>query len=262
MNKKKQWGILVPLNIEKILYPKEKIEYESGYILATILRRISVIITYYILFPLRIGPNVITIFSIFLIFLSSFFFINSKFFAGSFILILWVLFDGIDGELSRILKNITKVGGVLEKINSDLLYVFFLPSLSIGLYKSEIISFNYLYFCFFSIVTFNLLRVYVSTFPGNSERGLKKKLIIFLACQFKNSVALRKRNPLFSFIFYLWRNIFTQCGITELVLVFISSPYFFNPTLFEYFILFFIVGYSILNILILLGIIFYNKLIK
>ena len=46
---KKPWGIFIPQKIQKIIYPKEKIEYEGPYILATISRRISVILTYYML---------------------------------------------------------------------------------------------------------------------------------------------------------------------------------------------------------------------
>ena len=42
--KEKPWGIFLPKGIQKIIYPQDKIDYEYGYILATFLRRISVII--------------------------------------------------------------------------------------------------------------------------------------------------------------------------------------------------------------------------
>jgi phosphatidylglycerophosphate synthase len=260
LKNKKEWGIFVPYKIQKILYPTEKIEYESGYIFATILRRISVIITFYVLYPLRVHPNIISLLSIILIFISSYLFINGLFFIGAILVGIWVLLDCVDGELARILNKKTKVGGSLEKLNSDILYILFLPSLSIGLYDENIISLPYVFYTFISVTIFNVLRVYISTFPKVKKEVRNKKIILFLKCQFKNNIDARKKNILFSFIFYFWRNIFTQCGILELTLIVITFPGLNTLYLLKYFILFFIIGYTLINLMIFLGILIFLKI--
>ena len=73
---KKPFGIILPLKIQKIIYPQEKIQYESPYILASLLRRLTVLISYYILYPLKISPNFITSISIILCVPISFYFIK------------------------------------------------------------------------------------------------------------------------------------------------------------------------------------------
>ena len=69
----KPFGILVPQKIQRKVYPRSKIDYEKPYILATILRRVSVIISYYFLNNLGIKPNTITIFSFIIAVTSAFF---------------------------------------------------------------------------------------------------------------------------------------------------------------------------------------------
>ena len=137
---KKPFGIILPLKIQKIIYPAEKIQYENPYILATILRRITVLITYHLLYPLRISPNFITIVSIFLCFPIAYYFINQYFFLASILACVWVALDNIDGELARIEKRTTKIGAVLERLSSDIFYLVLFPSLSIGLYNANQIN--------------------------------------------------------------------------------------------------------------------------
>ena len=50
-------------------------------------------------------------------------------------------------------------------------------------------------------------------------------LISFAKCQFKNSVNEREKN-FFGSIFYLWRNLYTQCGLSELILLILTIPLF------------------------------------
>tara|TARA_B100001758_G_C18267902_1_gene534706 strand:- start:153 stop:944 length:792 start_codon:yes stop_codon:yes gene_type:complete len=259
--KEKPWGIFLPKGIQKIIYPQDKIDYEYGYILATFLRRISVLITYYILSPLRISPNFITVFSITLVFLISILLIKSYFFLGSVLLIFWVLLDGIDGELSRILNKQTKLGGVLEKLNSDFMYICFIPSLSCGIYLNNNISFELFIFSFFAVVIFNILRVYLSTFPSEINNK-SNRFIIFIACQFKNSINLRSKNRFFSIIFYIWRNFFTQCGLMEIIFLILSLPFFLDYLFLKYFIIFLIAGYTCINLMVFFGMIIFSSITK
>ena len=99
---KKPWGILVPLKIQKIIYPKDKAEYERPYILSTISRRISVILSYYILNRTNISPNFVTFFSLIILFFCLIFFINSNYLIGSALACFWNILDNVDGELARL----------------------------------------------------------------------------------------------------------------------------------------------------------------
>ena len=49
---KKLWGIFIPIKIQKIIYSDNKIE--GDYVLDTLLRRISIPISYYILNKLKV----------------------------------------------------------------------------------------------------------------------------------------------------------------------------------------------------------------
>ena len=87
------------------------------------------------------------------------------------------------------------------------------------------------------------------------ENNKNSDFILIIACQFKNSLNYRKKSKMGSFIFYLWRNVFTQCGINEILLVLFS----FN-TAFSIF--FFSFGYLFINVGILASLILHNILSK
>ena len=96
----KPWGIFIPVRIQKIIYSEKKIE--EDYILDTLLRRISVPTSYYVLNKLKISANAITFLSIFIAFLVLFLFVNSNYLYGSLLSCFWCLMDNIDGELARL----------------------------------------------------------------------------------------------------------------------------------------------------------------
>ena len=152
----KPLGIFVPKRIQKIIYPFEKIQYEKPYLLATISRRISVVISYYVLNKMQIKPNSVSIFSIFISFLCFYFFINSNYLLGSVIACLWVVLDNIDGELARLQNSISVLGSSLERINSDIFYILLFPSLSLGLFRESLIDFNLMITTVFTLALFNI----------------------------------------------------------------------------------------------------------
>ena len=120
---KKPFGILIPQKIQKKIYPRSKIDYEKPYILATFLRRFSVVLSFYILNKFKIKPNTVTIFSFFVAMGSAFFFVKTDFFYGSCLACLWVLLDNIDGELARLQNTGSELGMLLERISSDFFYI-------------------------------------------------------------------------------------------------------------------------------------------
>ena len=251
--KEKPLGILVPKNIQKIIYPFEKIQYEKPYLLATISRRISVILSYYVLNKIRVKPNTISVFSIFLSFLCFYFFVNSNYLMGSIIACLWVLFDNIDGELARLQNSISSLGSTLERINSDIFYVLLFPSLSIGLYRENLIEFKLMTLTIFSLTLFNILRPFLTNFPYAKKINSESFFLLIVACQFKNSFNFRKKSKVGSFIFYFWRNIFTQCGINEILLLITSLIAINYNNYLPVVILFFTMGYLFINLSILLA---------
>ena len=121
---KKLWGIFIPIKIQKIIYSDNKIE--GDYVLDTLLRRISIPISYYILNKLKISANVITFFSFFISFLVLFFFVNSNYLYGSLLSCFWCLLDNMDGEMARLQSSSSNFGAFLEKLNSKFFTVFYI----------------------------------------------------------------------------------------------------------------------------------------
>ena len=257
---KKLWGIFIPIKIQKIIYSDNKIE--GDYVLDTLLRRISIPISYYILNKLKISANVITFFSFFISFLVLFFFVNSNYLYGSLLSCFWCLLDNMDGEMARLQSSSSNFGAFLEKLNSNFFYMILFPSLSIGLFRDGLINFNFVILTFFSLGFFIILRQFFdANFPYKKAVN-KNSLLLVISCQFKNSHVYRRRSKLGSFIYYFWRNLFTQGGVNEILLVILSL----NSYLFSNFLpialILFSLGYFLINASILLSLLLYNIISK
>ena len=251
----------MPLKIQKIIYPKEKIEYEGPYVLATLSRRVSVILTYYFLNRVKISPNSVSFFSFFVAILCLLFLVNSNYLIGSSLACAWVLLDNIDGELARLQKSITNFGAILEKLNSDIFYIFLFPALSIGLFREDLISLDIMILTFFSAGSFNILRVLLTNFPKKKVKNkINSKLSNLIECQFKNSFKQRKKSKIGSFIFYTWRNIYTQCGLNELSFFILSLLAINQINLLPFFLIFFSFSYFLISTIIFFGLILINFL--
>lgn len=253
----KPWGILIPEKYIEKIFPKSKRDYANYFILHSILRRVSILITFYVLKNSIIKPNLISYFQFFITFTISISFINQEFILGSALLFLWVLLDNIDGELAR-LKNLqTNLGIALERYNSDFMYSLCVPSLCFGLFRANKIDFDILYLSFFSCVIFSILRHFIARFP---EEKIKPKsfLIKLLASQFKNMVKLRKKNKLGSFIFYIYRNVFNQVGLIEIIIFYGSVMYSLNKNdILINIATFYTFSYFIFDVIILFGVFFF-----
>ena len=253
----KPWGILIPEKYIEKIFPKSKRDYANYFILHSILRRISTLITFYVLKNSIIKPNFVSYLQFFITFTISLSFINQGFVIGSGLLFFWVLLDNIDGELAR-LKNLqTDLGIALERYNSDFMYSLCVPSLCFGLFKADKIDFDILYLSFFSCVIFSILRHFIGRFP--EERFKPKSFLVkLLACQFKNMDKLRKKNKLGSFIFYIYRNIFNQVGLIEMIIFYGCVMYSLNK--YDFLIniaIFYTYSYLIFDIIILSGLLIF-----
>jgi len=256
----KPWGIFIPVRIQKIIYSEKKIE--EDYILDTLLRRISVPTSYYVLNKLKISANAITFFSIFIAFLVLFLFVNSNYLYGSLLSCLWCLLDNMDGELARLQNSSSNFGAFLEKLNSNFFYMILFPSLSIGLFRDELINFNIVVLTFFSLGFFIILRPFFdANFPYKKAVN-KNAFLLVIGCQFKNSYEYRERSKLGSFIYYSWRNIFTQGGVNEIFLVLLSLNTYLSSNLLPMVLILFSLGYFLINVSILLSLLMYNIVSK
>ena len=171
--------------------------------------------------------------------------------------------DNIDGELARLQKSSSSFGVFLERLNTNIFYVALFPSLSIGLYRDELVSFELMILTFFSISFFIILRSFFdANFPYKKSINMNSNLKLIIACQFKSSFDYRKKSKMGSFIFYLWRNIFTQCGMHEILLVLLSFNPAFSIIFLPKMLLFFSFGYLFINVGILLSLILHNILSK
>ena len=261
---KKPFGILIPQKIQKKIYPRSKIDYEKPYILATFLRRFSVVLSFYILNKFKIKPNTVTIFSFFVAMGSAFFFVKTDFFYGSCLACLWVLLDNIDGELARLQNTGSELGMLLERISSDFFYIILFPSLSTGLFIEGLVSLEVTLLIFLNLGMFNILRPFLTNFPFKKSIQFKKLikknfLLLIVASQFKNSTDFRKKTILGSSLFYLWRNIFTQCGLNEIILLIFTIPSFGLIIYLDELLIIFLMGYSIINLILFLSFLIIEK---
>ena len=258
----KPWGIFIPVKVQKIVYSDKKIEYEGPYILNTLLRRISVPASYYILNRLKISANIITFFSFFIAFLILFLFLNSNYLYGSLLSCFWCLLDNIDGELARMQNSSSSFGAFLEKLNSNFFYMILFPSLSIGLFRDGLINFNFVILTFFSLGFFIILRSFFdANFPYKKAVNNNFFLLV-IGCQFKNSYEYRRRSKLGSFIYYFWRNIFTQGGVNEIFLVFFSLNSYLSSNFLPKALILLSLGYFLINVSIFISLLLYNIISK
>ena len=230
------------------------------FVLHIIIRRISTVITYFILKDTILKPNFISLINFFVTFLIALSFINHKFLLGSALIFLWVLFDNIDGELARLKNMKSTLGAALENHNSNLMYAICIPSISFGLYKINKINIDILTLSFVSCITFSIFRHFIAEFP--LKRFKKKNFIFYLvASQFKNMDEVRRKFKFGSIVYYIWRNIFSQVGLSELIILYGSILFYLGDHNFLVNVVkFYSVGYLIFDIIIFLGLIFYiNK---
>lgn len=189
-----------------------KTNEEKYFLFIAIVRRISPVITWVFYKVSWISPNMVTFLSIFSGIGAAVSFIQSEYYLGALFAFLWMLFDCADGELARKLNRTSNLGGHLERINSDIQYIIFLPSLAIGLFLSEKITIDVVFLTFFGTASYNILRSYLGAYPHDilgEPTGLK----CWIAIQFKNMKPLRQEHPIMAFLtYYLWRNIYTQGG--------------------------------------------------
>ena len=228
-------------------YNEKKREKGSKTIYSIFCRSFSTYLTF-ILYKLKVRPNTISILSIFSGLIGIGYIYNGIFTFGSIFVALSKYLDCVDGELARVSGIFSKKANWLEPINSDIQYLFVLPSLSVALFNRGLINIDLVFLSFIACGFYVLIRKYWNAHvPQNNNIPFVKKI---LYCQFKPSIKLRSKSKLGAYLFYLKYNILTQNGVLYPVLIFIA---FWDINFLVYYLLFFIYTYTSFATLTIIG---------
>ena len=207
---------LVPRDILERAYSPAKLETKRVYILIFLQREFSILFSYYLFIPFGISPNAITVISMALGIAGAAYFALGEFLIGVLLLILWGILDCSDGEVARLTERSSKLGQVLEGLNSNIQYAIWLPALASGLFQMGALEIEWVLGALLAMSLFNITRGFLGAYPtsvlGEPTTSLKK----FLACQFKNMRDTRQEHTLGRLVFYSWRYVIAQHCLFEL----------------------------------------------
>ena len=210
-------------NLE-LVYPTDKRRFEI-YMPWVIIQRIISIPFLGLGVMLRISPNLISLISILLIFLSSYLILTKMFLGGIILLALAVILDCVDGELARVLKKTSVLGERLEALGADLVTMVGIPSISIWMFFYNDLTVLIVFFSFISASVYVFSRGFLN-FDVQTEIDKLSFWEKITFSQSKNNISIRKKSFLGSMIFFLRMNLVTQDGIVffSVILIGVSYP--------------------------------------
>jgi hypothetical protein len=210
------------ITYEKIRKFHRLVQPENGTILISsrFVRVFTWVLTYIIFKPLRIKPNLVSILGIFTGLIASLFALRSEYNLFSYCVLLWTIFDCVDGELARLTKNFSSRGLILEKINSDLQYSLWIPTLGIGLFNQGFITLFELFAALVSTAIFVALRSFLNKKPVGIK-NIHKDLRRIIGSQFKDGNVYRSHSLVGKTLYIFWRNGTTQFGLFPIYCVLI-----------------------------------------
>ena len=204
-------------NFKKIARPPHIINEQNQYLLFFFMMKLSPYFTFLISRYTNLKPNTVSFISIFFLLISFPLIIYKYYFFAFLILFLNLFLDNIDGELARVNNQSSKLGEFLEKINSDIFYIFFYNFICLSFYIENMFELNYLIlFIILSLVYFyirqKISHIYIpDNFNINSLNG------IFLGL-FKYSRDIRNNNLKSKIIYLFFWNIIASGGVSEIIL--------------------------------------------
>ena len=141
-----------------------------------------------------------------------------KYYFFAFLLLFLNLFlDNIDGELARVNNQSSKLGEFLERINSDIFYIFFYNFICLSFYIENMLELHYLIiFIILSLVYF-YLRQKISHIYIPDNLNINSLNGIFLGL-FKYSRDIRNNNLKSKIIYLFFWNIIASGGVSEIIL--------------------------------------------
>ena len=141
---------------------KNHIKKENEYGLKLFLRFFSIYFSIFFI-KLNIKPNHITIFSIFFGFISAYQFYSSNLINGSIILIISIILDFSDGEVSRYFKSESLEGEYLDLLLHWILHPIIFTSITLYLFNQDIFDNSILilgFSCVIGSILISLARTY------------------------------------------------------------------------------------------------------
>jgi phosphatidylglycerophosphate synthase len=210
-------------NLE-LVYPTDKRRFEI-YMPWVIIQRIISIPFFGIGVILRISPNLISLISILLIFVSSYLILIKMFLVGMILLALAVILDCVDGEVARVLKKTSVLGERLEALGADLVTMVGIPSISIWMFLYNELTVFIVFFSFISASIYVFSRGFLN-FDVQTEIDKLSFWEKITFSQSKYNVSIREKSFLGSIIFFLKMNLVTQDGIVffSVILIGIFVP--------------------------------------
>lgn len=203
-------------SFKKIARPERIINEQNQYVLFFFMMKISPYFTYAISKYSNIKPNTISFISIFFLLISLPLIIYEYYFYAFLLLFLNLFFDNIDGELARVKSQSSKLGELLEKINSDIFYIFFYNTISLSFYYQNILELYYVIIFFSLSIVYYFIRQKIShiNIPNSFDKNLFNEIFLGL---FKYSNQIRNKNFTSKFFYLFFWNIIASGGISEII---------------------------------------------
>lgn len=229
------------------------------HVTSRIIRSVSWLITYS-LNSLKMSPDAVSLVSITMGITATYFALHGNFQLFICFYLLWALFDCCDGELARLHSAMSKrpvpAGALIEKINSDLQYLTWIPALAAGIFGLYSKPINWVFLAMIAMAAYNSLRVIFNrTDVPVAFRG--KRLFEFYWSQCKGGHLIRNNNKLYKYTYITWRNLLTQFGIFPLA--FLVLVLFSNERFISFFIQSYIVVYLIFSTLTITAVVLIRK---
>lgn len=205
--------------LKSFCYPDNKRITNDYLFLTFFLRKISIYFTY-ILIKLKVTANQVSLLSIISTLFGCYLLSTGDhrpLFLGAISVNAGMLSDCIDGEIARY-RGVTKLGGFLERIYSDLTYALLLPAIAVGLYRtSDVKNIAIIVLAFCGAISGILFRSYLDGLsrkarhsPTIFERNRSKaEKIILEQLQDRQEEA----SGLGRFLFIFWMNIYSRMGV-------------------------------------------------
>ena len=242
--------------IRKIAYPDHKKEYGSKMLYSIFCRSVSTFLAI-LLIKLNVKPNSVSMVSILSGSVGIYLLFSGLYVPGAILCATSKLLDCVDGEIARITENFSRIGSWLEPLNSNIQYLFVVPSLAFSLYRNMLIGVNTV---FLGIIAAGLYVAVRSTYnvrvPQEKDISSMKKAIY---CQFKHSNEFRKGHRLGALFYYLRYNLIAQNGIMYPSLILLAYLW---PEGLKFYVYYFVAAYFAFFVITFAGVWFGASLVE
>lgn len=207
-------------SFRSIARPPYIINEQNQYLLFFIMMKFSPYFSYFFSKYTKISANTISWLSIIFLLISFIFLFFFNYLFAFIFLFLNLFLDNIDGELARVNNQTSKLGEFLEKINSDIFYIFFYNIIAFNFYRNDKLDIIFLISFFLISLIHFFLRTKISHI--NLTDGTKINFfnsIYYGLFKYSNNI---RNKYFFSKVLYLffW-NVISSGGVSEIIFGFL-----------------------------------------